>query len=238
MPSERVLRKGGQGKAVERLQRALAAAGQDVAVDGDFGALTDRAVRAFQAAHGLEADGVVGPATWTALDGGAAPAAAAAAGKGTRNLSRKGAAFIAHFEGFRPTLYDDPVGHCTIGCGHLVHHGPTNGSEPDEFKRGITRERALELLQQDAETAATEIARSVKVKLNQQQVDALISFAFNVGNGAFHESTLLKLLNTGDFASVPAQLGRWTKAAGRDLPGLVRRRDAEGALFRDGTYVS
>jgi lysozyme len=118
-----------------------------------------------------------------------------------------------------------------------VHHGPINGGEPEEFKRGITKERALELLQQDASSAADEISRSVKVDLSQPQVDALISFAFNVGNGAFRDSTLLRLLNRGDYGSVPAQLDRWTKASGKTLPGLVRRRKAEGALFRDGRYV-
>ena len=234
MPNDPVLKKGADGKAVERLQRALKAAGHAVAVDGDFGDATKRAVKAFQAAHGLGADGVVGPATWAALGAGA-PASGPKAG--AARLSTKGAAFIAHFEGFRGELYNDPVGHCTIGCGHLVHHGPINGSEPDEFKRGITRERALELLQQDAGSAAGEISRSVKVQLTQAQADALISFAFNVGNGAFNDSTLLKLLNQGDYGSVPAQLDRWTKASGRTLPGLVTRRKAEGALFRDGKYV-
>lgn len=232
MPSRPVLKKGATGKTVERLQRALSAAGHATAADGDFGPATDRAVRAFQAAHGLQADGVVGPATWHALNGGGS----GGGGRG-RQLSEKGAAFIAHFEGLRSNLYNDPVGHCTIGCGHLVHHGPINGSEPEEFRRGITRERALELLQDDASTAAHEIARSVKVRLSQSQVDALISFAFNVGNGAFRDSTLLRLLNQGDYHSVPAQLNRWTKASGKTLPGLVRRRKAEGELFRAGRYV-
>jgi len=234
MANEPVLRNGQDGKAVERLQRALAAAGHAVRVDGHFGDRTERAVRAFQNAHRLPVDGVVGAGTWAALRNGAASAAPA---PGKRRLSTRGAAFIAHFEGLELKLYNDPVGHCTIGCGHLVHHGPINGSEPDEFRRGITRERALELLQEDAQVAAAEISKSVKVRLNQPQFDALVSFAFNVGNGAFRESTLLKLLNGGDYASVPAQLRRWTKASGAVLPGLVRRRDAEGALFRDGTYV-
>jgi lysozyme len=233
MPDRPLLKKGAKGNAVARLQRALSAAGYAVAADGDFGPATDRAVRAFQAAKGLGVDGIVGPATWQALGGGAT----GGGGRG-RRLSTKGAAFIAHFEGFRPNLYNDPVGHCTIGCGHLVHLGPINGSEPEEFKRGITRERALELLQDDASTAADEITRSVKVRLSQPQFDALISFAFNVGNGAFRDSTLLKLLNQGDYAAVPAQLDRWTKAGGQTLPGLVRRRKAEGDLFRDGTYLS
>jgi lysozyme len=233
MANRPVLKRGVTGQAVERLQRALSAAGHAIAVDGVFGPATVRAVKAFQGAHGLQADGVVGPATWAALTGGSS-----SGGGSRRRLSKKGAAFIAHFEGFRAQLYNDPVGHCTIGCGHLVHHGPINGSEPTEFKRGITHERALELLQDDASTAAREIARSVKVRLSQPQADALISFAFNVGTGAFRDSTLLRLLNQGDYASVPAQLNRWSKAGSKTLPGLVRRRDAEGRLFRDGAYVS
>jgi lysozyme len=236
MPNQPVLKKGDTGKAVERLQRALKAAGQAVTPDGDFGPGTDRAVRAFQTAHGLQADGVVGPGTWDALTGGGS-GRAGNGGDGAKRLSKKGAAFIAHFEGFRPKLYNDPVGHCTIGCGHLVHHGPINGSEPAEFKRGITLERALELLQDDASTAADEIARSVKVRLSQPQVDALISFAFNVGNGNFRDSTLLKMLNQSNYDSVPAQLNRWTKASGKTLPGLVTRRKAEGELFSHGKYV-
>ncbi len=241
MANNPVLKKGADGPAVKRLQKALNAANQAVAVDGDFGNGTKRAVMAFQAAHGLEADGIVGPATWAALGAGGARGAQGPGGggnAGAQRLSKQGAAFIAHFEGFRGELYNDPVGHATIGCGHLVHHGPINGSEPEEFRRGITRERAIELLQQDADSAADAISRSVKVKLTQSQVDALISFAFNVGNGAFNDSTLLKLLNQGDYGSVPAQLDRWTKASGRTLPGLVTRRKAEGGLFRNGTYVS
>jgi lysozyme len=237
MANEPLLKKGADGKAVQRLQRALNAAGHAVAVDGDFGDGTRRAVMAFQAAHGLEADGIVGPATWAALGGGHADPSDAGGSAGAPRLSKKGAAFIAHFEGFRGNLYNDPAGHATIGCGHLVHHGPINGSEPEEFKRGISRERALELLQQDASSAAGAISRSVQVKLTQSQADALISFAFNVGNGAFNDSTLLELLNQGDYGSVPAQLDRWTKAGSTTLPGLVTRRKAEGALFRDGKYV-
>jgi lysozyme len=234
MAGEPVLKRGAKGNAVKRLQRALARAGNQVAADGDFGPATDSAVRAFQAAHGLAADGIVGPATWAALGGGGV----GGGDRGKHRLSQKGAAFIAHFEGLKLKLYNDPVGHATIGVGHLVHHGPINGSEPQEFKNGITRERALELLQQDAGTAADEISQSVKVELSQHQVDALISFTFNVGTGAFRDSTLLRLLNGGDYSSVPAQLDRWTRAGNQTLPGLVTRRKAEGALFRDGTYVS
>lgn len=155
-----------------------------------------------------------------------------------RKLSKKGARFIATFEGFRSELYDDPAGHCTIGCGHLVHHGRCDGSEPAEFRRGITRERALELLLEDAAQAADAVNGSVRVPLNQHQFDALVSFVFNVGVGAFGESTLLKKLNEGRYQDVPKQLDRWVKAGSRTLEGLVRRRKAEGELFAEGGLPS
>lgn len=148
-----------------------------------------------------------------------------------QKLSDAGARLIADFEGFRSELYNDPAGHCTIGYGHLVHHGPIDGREAAEFKKGITRKRALELLREDAAAAADAVEDRVKVPLTQQQFDALVSFVFNVGSGAFAESTLLRLLNEGDYDAVPGQLGRWVKANGKTLDGLVRRRKAEGAHF-------
>src|SRR5512134_3855628 len=65
-------------------------------------------------------------------------------------LSPLGADFVARFEGCILRLYNDPTNNATIGVGHLVHMGPINGTEPREFRNGITRARALELLGQDA----------------------------------------------------------------------------------------
>jgi lysozyme len=237
MSSSAVLRRGASGDRVKQLQAALERAGYKVAVDGVFGPGTERAVRAAQAAHGLSADGIAGPLTLKALAAPAATASASTSGGG-QGLTPQGAAFIGHFEGFSARLYNDPVGHCTIGFGHLVHRGPINGSEPAEFKQGITRERGLEILRQDASTASDAVARLVRTPLNPHQRDALISFTYNLGAGALETSTLLQLLNQGDYGSVPTQLNRWTKAGGRQLPGLVARRKAEGALFSRGTYVS
>ena len=148
-----------------------------------------------------------------------------------RVLSPAGVDLISRFEGFSATLYNDPAGHCTIGFGHLVHRGPTNGSEPEEFKAGISRQRALELLHQDAQQAVSAIERLVAVPMSQPQLDALASFVFNVGVGAFAESTLLKVLNAGHYDRAPNELGRWVHADGKVLPGLVRRRAAEAAMF-------
>jgi GH24 family phage-related lysozyme (muramidase) len=237
------LRRGAQGDKVRRLQSALTAAGFQCATDGDFGPATERAVKAFQAAKGLTADGIAGPMTRAALKAKAETAAEEPKRpkkekeKGKKgSLTERGATFIGHFEGFSDCLYNDPVGHCTIGYGHLVHRGPINGSEPAEFKRKITRERGLELLREDAEEAATAVRKHVSVDLKPHQRDALISFTYNVGGGAFASSTLVKMLNTGDYGAVPKQLMRWTLADGKRLPGLVRRREAEGRLFSRGDY--
>ena len=152
-----------------------------------------------------------------------------------RKLSKAGVRLIAGFEGFRSDLYDDAAGHCTIGYGHLVHTGNCDGSESAEFRKGVTREHALEILGEDAASAAAAVNDAVKVPLEQDQFDALTSFVFNVGSGAFRESTLLKLLNEGKYDEVPAQLDRWVKAGSRTLAGLVTRRKAEGELFARGT---
>jgi lysozyme len=158
------------------------------------------------------------------------------AGPGPTQLSEKGADFIARFEGCVLKLYNDPTNNATIGVGHLVHMGPINGSEPAEFKHGITRDRALELLQQDAAKAARAVRGTINAPLNQAQLDALISFTFNVGEGNLRSSTLRRKLNAGDHAAVPAQLMRWVFSGGKKLPGLIKRRQAEGTLFAHGTY--
>jgi lysozyme len=151
-------------------------------------------------------------------------------------LSPKGADFVAHFEGCILRLYNDPTNNATIGVGHLVHMGPINGREPAEFRRGITRERALELLAQDARAAADAVRRLIRVPLKQHQLDALISFTFNCGEGSLKTSTLRKRLNAGERDAVPHELNRWVFSQGKKLPGLMRRRQAEGALFSQGRY--
>jgi len=233
MSNGAALRLGDRGDKVRQLQAALAKAGFECVADGVFGPGTEHAVKAAQKARHLTPDGIAGPLTRKAL----APKASAARTDG-HDLTSRGAAFIGHFEGFSGKLYNDPVGHCTIGFGHLVHRGPINGSEPADLRGGISKERALELLREDAKEAADAIDRLVDVNLEPHQRDALISFTYNLGTGAFGSSTLLKMLNQGHYDAVPEQLNRWTKASGRVLPGLVARRKAEGALFSRGNYVA
>lgn len=95
----------------------------------------------------------------------------------------------------------------------------------------ITQQQADDYLRRDVRQFERAVARQVRVPLTQGQFDALVSFAFNLGEGALAQSTLLRLLNAGDYAGAAAQFDRWNKAGGRVLPGLVRRRAAERALF-------
>jgi lysozyme len=146
-------------------------------------------------------------------------------------LSQAGASLIAEFEGFYPKPYNDPVGHCTIGYGTLLHLGPCDATDKKRWKDGVTKAEALQMLRNEADDNAQVILDVVQVDLTQNQLDALVSFAYNVGNGAFISSTLLKELNRGNYKAVPSELNKWVYASGQKLPGLVSRRKAEGELF-------
>jgi len=146
-------------------------------------------------------------------------------------LSARGLALIAEFEGFVGHGYNDAARHCTIGYGHLLHHGPCSRSE---LARTISRRAAKALLDRDAGRFERAVDGLVRVSLTQGQFDALVSFAFNVGEGALAGSTLLRKLNRRDYGGAAVEFDRWTRSGGRVLPGLVRRRNAEQALFRAG----
>ncbi len=149
-----------------------------------------------------------------------------------KKISNNGLKFIAEHEGMILNLYNDPANHATIGVGHLVHHGPINGSEPEEFKCGITKERAMEILRSDVIQAENTVNKLVKVSLNQNQFDALVSFVFNIGETQFTSSTLLAKLNNKDYNCVLSELNRWVHGDGKKLPGLINRRRDEGNLFQ------
>ena len=142
-------------------------------------------------------------------------------------ISERGAALIQEFESTRLSAYTDPgTGGepITIGCGH------TGGVKLGDV---CTEAQALEWLLADCAKAERAIDLYVAVPLNQNQRDALISLVYNIGAANFANSTLLRLLNVGDYASIPAQFKRWNKAGGKVLAGLVRRRAAEAALFAE-----
>jgi lysozyme len=138
--------------------------------------------------------------------------------------SAKGLALIKEFEGFRAAAYLCPAGVWTIGWGH------TRGvTEHDR----VTEEMATDMLIEDLAWCEAAVKQYVTVPLNQNQFDALVSFTFNLGQGALAQSTLLRLLNSGEYTAAALQFGRWVKAGTQTLPGLVRRREAERALFEE-----
>lgn len=129
--------------------------------------------------------------------------------------------------------YFDAAGVPTIGWGHIK-----TVTANDVWRgRAISEGTAQQLFEQDLDEAEMAVRTYVKVNLNQNQYDALTDFVFNLGAGNYRASTLLKKLNAGDYAAVPAELMRWTKARHpktgklRELPGLVTRRQYEAKLF-------
>jgi len=138
------------------------------------------------------------------------------------NIGSKGLELIKHFEGCELKAYKCPAGVWTIGYGHIkgVSEGMT-----------ITEAQAEEMLQSELIEYEGYINDLVEVELNQNQFDAMVSWVYNLGGGNLRSSTLLKVLNAGDYAGVPAQMLRWNKAGGKVLEGLTRRRQAEADLF-------
>ncbi|MBE7542275.1 MAG: lysozyme [Bryobacteraceae bacterium] len=132
---------------------------------------------------------------------------------------------VKRFEGFCAKPYLCPAGVGTIGYGHT--EGVSMSDPP------ITREAAAALLERDLAVFAAGVARLLTVPVTQNQFDALVSFAYNVGLGNLQRSTLLRRVNVGDVAGAACEFAKWTKAKGVELPGLVKRRAAERALFEE-----
>lgn len=152
-------------------------------------------------------------------------------------MSQHGLALLTQWEGCELKVYNDAAGLPTIGVGHLLTKselmsGKINiGGVPVKYADGITQQQAEALLSQDLGPTEQAVNNGVKVALSQNQFDALTSFTFNVGVAAFSGSTLLKLLNQGQYDQVPTQLLRWTRAGGRVVQGLVNRRQNEIKLW-------
>lgn len=139
-----------------------------------------------------------------------------------RHINQAGADLIKSFEGRRLKAYLCSGGKWSIGYGSTfdVHQGMS-----------ITELEADARFVIDTARFERAVQKAVKVPLNDNQYAALVSFAYNVGAHNFERSTLLRLLNTGDYEAVGPQLARWVNAGGQQLRGLVRRRKAEADLF-------
>lgn len=129
---------------------------------------------------------------------------------------------IKHFEQLRLKAYLDSVKVPTIGWGH------TKGVNMGD---SVTEDVADKLLQSDLFTAERAVDAAVFAALNQNQFDALVSFTFNLGEGALNRSTLLKELNAGNYYATANNFLKWVYAGSNIEPGLVKRRQAESKLF-------
>lgn len=142
------------------------------------------------------------------------------------SLSAAALVGIALHEGYRDTAYDDGVGVQTIGF------GTTEGVRPGDR---ITPERALVRLLADADRTQSDLRACIgPVPMYQHEWDAIVSWAYNIGTGAACKSTLVRRLRAQDYPGACAELLRWTRAGGRVLPGLVKRRQAEYQLCMGG----
>lgn len=139
---------------------------------------------------------------------------------------------VKRFEGLRLDAYRCPAGRLTIGWGHTA----ALGAPIPRLGMRITAEDAEWILHRDIKTIADELRPLVSVELSDNRWAALLSFAFNFGVPAFRESDLREAVNAGRSDAVPAELMRWVHGGRpkRVMPGLVARREAEGALWREG----
>lgn len=137
-------------------------------------------------------------------------------------VSDRGIALIREFEGFSAVPYADVGNKQTIGIGHLIHAG--------EHFTTLTESEAVALLCRDLELVEACIENEVEVPLTQNQFDALASFVFNLGRGAFERSTLLRRINARD-PKAGDEFQKWCYVGHNKVNGLLRRRLAERLLF-------
>lgn len=143
-------------------------------------------------------------------------------------ISNKGLELIKEFEGFSSVAYLCPAKIPTIG------YGNTFWEDGRKVRLGeqISKTKALELLEFIANRDfASKIYPLIKVEVNQNQFDAMVSLAYNIGVGAFSSSTLLRKVNAKDFIGASNEFLKWDRAGGKPLLGLIRRRQREKELF-------
>lgn len=143
-----------------------------------------------------------------------------------------GVELIKEFEGFVSKWYPDPAHGWKVPT---VMYGHTDAAgEPKYAKtkdRVFTKSEGDAALRRDLKQYEDSVNSSVKVPLTANQFAALVSFTYNLGAGNMRSSTLLKKLNSGDYAGAADEFGKWNKAGGKVLAGLTRRRKAERDLF-------
>ena len=144
-----------------------------------------------------------------------------------KSVSTSGMALICGFEGLKLKAYDDGVGVWTIGFGTTIYPNGIKVRKGDT----CTEAQAKAYMADDLKKFESAVNSAVTVPINQNQFDALVSLTYNIGMGAFKESTLLKKLNEADYKSASAQFAVWNKGGGKIMQGLVNRRAEERKLF-------
>jgi len=163
-----------------------------------------------------------------------------------REISSAGLELIKSFEGIPdgdPSTvnldpYIDPVGIWTIGWGHAIRvgndflRGEQNRARAFAlYPGGLTIAQAEALLHADLLTRCRDVSALLTREVNDNQFAAIVSFAYNCGVANLKQSTLLRLVNAGDFPGAAREFPKWNKSAGQVLAGLTRRRQAEAVLF-------
>lgn len=143
------------------------------------------------------------------------------------HVSPSGVDLICNFEGLRLKAYDDGVGVWTIGFGTTKYPNGIRVKKGDT----CTLDQAKAYMQNDLKAFERTVNDAVNVSINQNQFDALVSLAYNIGATAFKKSTLVKRLNEGNYKAAANQFNVWVNAGGKRMQGLVNRRAAERALF-------
>lgn len=141
-------------------------------------------------------------------------------------LSDNGLQLVKDSEGFRSKAYQDTGGVWTVGYGTTR----INGRPVIKFDT-VDELYAVVLLKADVASATNTVNRLVKVPLTQNQFDALVDFVYNLGEGQFSKSTLLKKLNLKDYVGAAEEFPKWVFDNGKVQPGLVTRRAKERSLF-------
>ena len=144
-------------------------------------------------------------------------------------LNNKGYLLITNHEGLRLKPYLCPAKIPTIGYGNTYY---TDGKRVTLLDKEITKQQAFDMFKEVANRFAKRVDELVTSNINQNQFNALVSFAYNVGTGNFASSTLLKKVNRNpDDLSIKDEFLRWNKAGGKVLNGLTNRRNEEADLY-------
>lgn len=154
-------------------------------------------------------------------------------------VSKQCIEMIKHHEGVRTKPYRCPALLWTVGVGHVIDpnhikvkfEDRKNIALPDDWNRVLSMAEVDRILAEDLANFERGVLRLCPTGLTQGRFDALVSFSFNVGLGNLQRSTIRMKHNRGDFEEAAEAFMQWTKAGGKELPGLVKRRKDEKALY-------